>query len=296
MATTLQTGDFSLRALPTVPRVNPADFDARIGELLGIVDQGMQLPARLEGVRSAQRRGRLERATEPQALELAQRQAQANLDLLPYEVAAKREGAIRSLDEPAGTFLSYDPAGNLVRSKAVVRTNPVTGETETLVVPEDLKTAEQVAAERESTAALAQMRLGNVAAAKERAAAATTSAEASKIRALNVGGARGRSVTRELKNDFGEPVGVVTFQFDGTGNMVRQYLTTPDGKTVEMPVPGEQEASPDEATPPDEPALQSTAPIPNERQLQLLRRNPALAPQFDEMFGPGAAARVLGGG
>lgn len=43
------------------------------------------------------------------------------------------------------------------------------------------------------------------------------------------------------------------------------------------------------------PMQQPQATQPNQEAVQMLRSNPALAPQFDEIFGKGAASRVLGG-
>ena len=41
-------------------------------------------------------------------------------------------------------------------------------------------------------------------------------------------------------------------------------------------------------------AAPATAPKPNSRQIEHLRANPSLAPDFDEMFGRGASAVILG--
>lgn len=44
-----------------------------------------------------------------------------------------------------------------------------------------------------------------------------------------------------------------------------------------------------------QPAAPKAPPPPNPQAIDMLRANPALAPQFDEIFGQGAARRVLGG-
>jgi hypothetical protein len=222
---TLQTGDFSLRALPQAPRVNPANFDAGIGELLSIFDSAMQMPARLENVRSVQRQGRLERATEPQRLELATAQANQALELLPYETAVKKRAAVTK--EPGGQNLYYDAQGNLVQDTITIETDPVTGEQFNVTVPNVVKTAQQVQLETENAKSLAAIRDANAKASLERAGAATTNAEAlaayrsAQAEALRKGG-KGRTVTVPIPSKFGRPAGQMEIQYDASGKTVRR--------------------------------------------------------------------------
>lgn len=242
MATTLQTGDFSLRALPRVPQLNPADFDAQLGQLLSLYGATMEMPARLEQVRATQRAGEIGRATHPQNLELAKGQAAANVELLPFETAAKKRTAQKVLTEPGGQNLTYDEFGNLVREDVVVETDPITGEQFNVSVPNIVKTAAQVADERTAAAALAQSRVAAGEAATTRAQAATTAAEAAKMRAENdklkiENAIANKRSFRMFKNTGfgGKTVGFVATVFDPiTGEFINQELDA-SGKPVGEP-------------------------------------------------------------
>lgn len=188
---------------------------------------------------------------EPQTLELAKQRAAQELELAPYRVAAEKQKATTALDQPGGIYLSYDAAGNLVQNEAIVRTDPLTGESETILVPKDIKTAEDVAAGRENTRALAAYRESLGQAAITNAAARTTASDAALKRAERpAAGQRGRGVTREISDTRGNPVGVGSYEYDANGRLVRLVITPAARKDVatgrliqdqpyEMPLPGQ---------------------------------------------------------
>lgn len=96
--------------------------------------------------------------------------------------------------------------------------------------------------------------------------------------------------------DTGE---VTDYEFRGIGEGAPGAVRT--GSPVSTATKGSTDAAatPTTATPAASTATAAAPPavthIPNAKQIALLQSQPALAAQFDEMFGQGAAARVLGG-
>lgn len=221
MPSLLQSGGFNLRALPQVPRVDPRDFDVRIGDLLGIFEQAMRQPAALEAVRQTQRRGELERAVQPQVLELARARAANDVLLEPYQAAGERERILEQFTEPSGTTLTEDERG-LVQEDVRVRRDPVTGEATNLSTETVKETPQQLRDRRLASGALATKREAEAEAAKSRAEAAKTDAETRRARLeaqikglLSRTGVQGRKSFRMFKNErYGRTVGYTLAVFN----------------------------------------------------------------------------------
>lgn len=324
MASRLPTEGFATRrALPRVDRINPADFAfdrAALGDAISFV------PRTLEGLEQiSERRFDLgtKRQTRGSRRALDVRQAETaledfdplrDLELAKRELDVARTGLEQAVtDEKSLDLETGKETEAAIRDQDRVNRLRRAGQEPELEEARRTAAAEKLQRENALAQSLMQQRAAQAEAAQLRNEVARLNAEANQIRAnaakTNADRGPAKQGRSRVNTDpvTGQPLSVTTSVFNPqTGVFDVETIPIEGAPASSAAIPGLPAAGAPEAVVPPAAApvipeapiataLPGTSAIPNQRQIDHLRANPQLAPQFDELFGPGASAIVLGG-